>query len=1383
MLSYISSFLYLLIFNNYRGIIPVSGIKKNHQKFAYFKIHIPLVKWSIFNQKVILADKHYFLFVLFLLIISISNSHSQSIKEGVYNIRSVANEKTLHSSNEAYTQEISGFYTITFPVSSSDVSHAQKWKLIKLNDGSFNIVNIRYWKSALTSVERLVEDGPDSKYVITSEINDSDFQRWEFIEVKDGIYNIINKGNGLSLTSTELVYSPNPNGEYLLVSPLQNDESQQWRLNVFYTEDQVNSIGLPNVPYKFINIGTSKFLHSTSQTNSATGGDYYPIVFELRSSQNQGWYFLNNIDGSFKIENLLYSGRVLTRSNRDLASGTEDKYVTLAVNSIDSRKNWIFTPQGGSIYKIFNQSDNSVFSATDLPFTSNPIGRYVGTKTDLDDADQLWAFQISNQFPVSEISLDRPSIVLGIGDTDQLFTSVLPEYATYKDVFWSSENPEIATVDRDGNITGLSVGVTKILATTLDGRLFVHSEIKVKAQIFENTTFYVSLDGNNINDGLSKETAWKTLDFAASQVDPDRGNSVELSAGIHLLNSTIYLPSEISLIGQGSDKTTIRGNWENNDEDFRRNIGKLIEIVGGKRNHLIANISFDGNDRKISGAISNVNSDSLEVVNCLFKNFGSSALKIENSSFSKVYESEFIESGYEATDGTSWGSLGMIHLYKTTHNDIHDIYFESTLPGTGYAIKSGNRGNQGTLERYTDNYLKDSKFYRLKTRLKPRQTWNNVANFAIELHHNIVERNEIFDSDFDRTVSLSNEHFPQTAPTIRFHHNYVHPSSFGFGYWIEVKTSYLEIDHNFFDGGITGFNDFSRDCCPLRDIKIHHNIAQNVTRFFGDQGRFQNLQIHNNTVVFTNNPSPSVNPDRNRFYYNETAGQDNGIWIKNNLIIAPESLPGRLFTMREGASFPNEIEFERNLIYNIDTLVASNLGVKMKEHIVGSPLLLKEGEVPIPYYGLSMESPAIDAGVLIEGITDDFKGSSPDIGAVESEYTFGLKLLYLNGNKKGLNNNQIRPEFSLENMGDVPIDLSQITAKYWFTPEEYAPILTWIDYSPLGKENIYTQYEELSNPRQKAFGYLSYSFDKSAGKLEAGLKSGLTKSRIAKSDFTTFNEENDYSYLKTSSKTENNRFTLYRNGILVWGEEPEIEDTESRVSIHSRTIGNNSNTNLIRTHLILKNEGNSKLDYQDLSFRYWFNSNGNSELKNWIDYAKLGKEFVITEFFEVTPPFMGGDTYLEFKIDPAANTLHPFSSTGEIQSRTAKGDWSTFEQSNHHSYLANSDYQENEHITVYYRGELLFGIEPSQIADISEVFSNSDEELIIFPNPTENYIQFNLELDPISEIVIIDSRNQVVFQGFLPRDGILPIDNLRKGLYLIKVNMRDKIFTGRLLKN
>ena len=73
------------------------------------------------------------------------------------------------------------------------------------------------------------------------------------------------------------------------------------------------------------------------------------------------------------------------------------------------------------------------------------------------------------QVSVSYIELSESEVNLEIGDTHVLFVTIHPDEADNKSVMWECSNPEVVTVDSEGNLTAIGEGIAKITATAMDG--------------------------------------------------------------------------------------------------------------------------------------------------------------------------------------------------------------------------------------------------------------------------------------------------------------------------------------------------------------------------------------------------------------------------------------------------------------------------------------------------------------------------------------------------------------------------------------------------------------------------------------------------------------------------------------------------------------------------------------------------------------------------------------------------------------------------------------------------------------------------------------------------------------------------------------------------
>ena len=72
------------------------------------------------------------------------------------------------------------------------------------------------------------------------------------------------------------------------------------------------------------------------------------------------------------------------------------------------------------------------------------------------------------EIPVESVELDVQNVTLKIGETTTLTATITPDNATNKNVTWSSENEDIASVN-NGIVTAIGEGETTITVTTEDG--------------------------------------------------------------------------------------------------------------------------------------------------------------------------------------------------------------------------------------------------------------------------------------------------------------------------------------------------------------------------------------------------------------------------------------------------------------------------------------------------------------------------------------------------------------------------------------------------------------------------------------------------------------------------------------------------------------------------------------------------------------------------------------------------------------------------------------------------------------------------------------------------------------------------------------------------
>ncbi|MCH5252634.1 MAG: Ig domain-containing protein [Lachnospiraceae bacterium] len=129
---------------------------------------------------------------------------------------------------------------------------------------------------------------------------------------------------------------------------------------------------------------------------------------------------------------------------------------------------------------------------------------------------------------VKGISIQK-TMNLGIGEIRTPVWRMNPLNATNKNIIWSSENPKVATVDKQGRITGRSLGTTKIRAKTEEGGFYdictVTVESYVQDLILDENVFTMTLGKSRKmklevvpKNPTRKNLVWKSKDKSVIQV-------------------------------------------------------------------------------------------------------------------------------------------------------------------------------------------------------------------------------------------------------------------------------------------------------------------------------------------------------------------------------------------------------------------------------------------------------------------------------------------------------------------------------------------------------------------------------------------------------------------------------------------------------------------------------------------------------------------------------------------------------------------------------------------------------------------------------------------------------------------------------------------------
>ena len=104
---------------------------------------------------------------------------------------------------------------------------------------------------------------------------------------------------------------------------------------------------------------------------------------------------------------------------------------------------------------------------------------------------------------VTGVSISPTSAIIEIGETVQFTSSIRPSNATNKNLSWSVSDVAIASVDGQGNVTGLSQGTATVTVTTADGGFTASAAITVLNEWTPIGTYSDSFSGNFDGDGYA----------------------------------------------------------------------------------------------------------------------------------------------------------------------------------------------------------------------------------------------------------------------------------------------------------------------------------------------------------------------------------------------------------------------------------------------------------------------------------------------------------------------------------------------------------------------------------------------------------------------------------------------------------------------------------------------------------------------------------------------------------------------------------------------------------------------------------------------------------------------------------------------------------------
>ena len=171
------------------------------------------------------------------------------------------------------------------------------------------------------------------------------------------------------------------------------------------------------------------------------------------------------------------------------------------------------------------------------------------TTTKDEDSEQVTPTEVK----VTGVSLNKTKLSLAVNESEKLTATVKPSNATDKGVTWKSSNPEVASVDANGNVKALKEGTVTITVTTNDGKYTASCTVTVTAKDDTVKVTGVSLNKTKLSlyvnesekltatvkpsNATDKSVTWKSSNSAVATVDAN-GNVKALKEGTATITVT-----------------------------------------------------------------------------------------------------------------------------------------------------------------------------------------------------------------------------------------------------------------------------------------------------------------------------------------------------------------------------------------------------------------------------------------------------------------------------------------------------------------------------------------------------------------------------------------------------------------------------------------------------------------------------------------------------------------------------------------------------------------------------------------------------------------------------------------------------------------------------
>ncbi len=238
------------------------------------------------------------------------------------------------------------------------------------------------------------------------------------------------------------------------------------------------------------------------------------------------------------------------------------------INTTNTSKNWAFqfSTDGGTNWSAeVTQANDGNKTAHDIPVTvtipANANGfrvvRRAGTSSQVNSITLTLGEGGSVTPPdpvaVTGVSLNKNATTIAIGANETLTATITPANADNQAVTWSSNNTAVATVNQNGQVTGVSAGTATITVTTQDGNKTATCTVTVP----DPSADPVAVTGVSLNKTSTSLTVGATETLTATVAPANATNQAVTWSSNNTAVASVDQNGKVTAVAAGTATITV----------------------------------------------------------------------------------------------------------------------------------------------------------------------------------------------------------------------------------------------------------------------------------------------------------------------------------------------------------------------------------------------------------------------------------------------------------------------------------------------------------------------------------------------------------------------------------------------------------------------------------------------------------------------------------------------------------------------------------------------------------------------------------------------------------------------------------------------------------